>query len=123
MRPVWGIAAATLLAIVLLRPYAQHQPGMQQIALTSTRSAESAPAYTAGTPLDLSLETAGLPAAAAYIVEIVDGEGAVRWQSPPAASVARVNIPQRLSAGQHWVRIYAHPKGADPLREFSLRLK
>jgi hypothetical protein len=77
----------------------------------------------AGRPLELSIDSADLPAVSAYRVEVVNATGQPAWSGAATLSngTLSVQIPHGLKPGTHWVRLFAVQGGL--LREFGLRLR
>jgi hypothetical protein len=119
--PVWvgALACALVLAIVPMR-----RPDSQHVDLTSYRGAEAPVAGKAGAPLELSLDATGLTDPK-YRVDLADNRGAVVWSGEGSVTAGRIEakVPNRLSAGRYWVRLYPTSGSADSLREFGLKLE
>jgi hypothetical protein len=94
------------------------------ILLASYRGADQAQIAQApaGRPLDLRIDGAGIPNPERCRVELVNAVGDVQWNGnlTVAGSQLQANVPERLKAGQYWVRIYGSDNSL--LREFGLRV-
>ncbi len=113
------VAAAVLVVFVPAR-----NPGSQAVSLVVTRGAESAVHAKARVPIMLQLDLTGLaPLADQYVVEVVDSSGnqVGTYEAPASGDKLSVKIPERLSAGQYWIRLRSSPK-SDLLREFGLAM-
>ncbi|MBM3737418.1 MAG: hypothetical protein FJW39_16685 [Acidobacteria bacterium] len=115
--PVLAMAAFGVMAFL---PREYKEPGLASVSLISMRGeAETVPKVVAGNRLHLTLDARGLPEVPVYTVEIVDAKGTQLWtgQSKLAPNGIAVTTSIAVSAGQHWIRVYA----ADQLlREFGL---
>ncbi|MGH9631651.1 MAG: anti-sigma factor family protein [Bryobacteraceae bacterium] len=126
-KPVWAAACAALLVMAIVVPgrFTSAPESAQVVELSALREGSSAPRIQAGAPIELKLSTAELPAASSYTVEVVDGSGTVVWESRVDAEAEQltVSIPERLSAGRHWVRLYSDSLKTDLLREYALQVQ
>ena len=104
-------AAAVVLVVVVERRPSLEQP--QSVTLESYRGEDVPEAHArARQPLELKIDTTGVPANAALWLEVVDGGGKTVWSGAPG-----VRTPG-LTAGTYWVRLYA-PR-PQLVREFPL---
>ena len=76
----------------------------------------------AGRPLDLRIDSVGIPSPERCRVELVNATGDVQWNGglTLVGSQLQASVPERLRAGQYWVRIYASDNSL--LREFGLHV-
>lgn len=110
-------AAAIFLGSTLMR---REWPPVA-VALSAMRGAGAA--VRARGPLDLDLDTSGLPAAE-YRVEIVDALGKSVWKTahvPAQSDHVRVRVERRLGGGQYFIRAIL-PDGSTA-REYSLEVQ
>ena len=121
-RPVWAGAIAVAAVLLLMIP--MRRPDSQRVDLTAYRGAEASIGAKAGTPLELTLDASGL-APAEYRIDLANSRGAVVWTGEATVDSARLTaeVPDQLSAGQYWVRVYAKDQAADPVREYGLKLE
>lgn len=117
-RFVLPLAAAFLVLAAILIPRdfigGSHPPFA--IGLAATRGAGIEAKAPEDTPLALQLDVTGLPAAASYKLEMVDGTGIQVWTGTfPGANV------KPTPAGTYFVRLYS-PAG-DLLREYGLEIE
>ncbi len=128
----WKLALATGLAslalVGVLVPQRTEVRGSPfAVLLQATRGVQD-PAGArapAGRPLELKLDLTGLEPLAACRVEIVDGDGVLKWsaQGKPEQGILSVAAPGNLPQGQYWIRVYDPAPGADLRREFGLLLE
>ena len=134
MRPTWArvavfpapvaIAALAVAAILLFSPsFRASTAAPQAVELRAFRGVGEVTA-SAGRPLQISLDGAGLDAAADVELRIVDEAGRQVWQSKPRPSGGNstdvVHAP--LGTGVFWVRLNA-PGQVEPLREYRLQVE
>lgn len=123
--PVWLAAAAAvvmaLIAIQKLRPWDAAVPPVA-VDLSVMRGPVAVALAPAGKPLELRLDVAGLPAAPAWRIELVNAEGADVWRGPASRTdtAAVVGVPSQ-SPGTYFVRLYSG-EGA-MVREYGLELR
>ena len=128
LRPAYTLCAAfALCLVVLVLPQFRHQPSAQQeVFLQSYRGGEAASAE-AGRSLVLLLDTAGLPAASSYVLQVVGSGGRVLIQTEArlagGSPVLRVPLDRSLATGNYWVRICDRDNPAAVLRETSLAVR
>jgi hypothetical protein len=121
-RVAWTVAFIAAAALVIFIP--SRNPGLQDISLAVTRGAESAVHGKAKVPIMLQLDLTGLAFLSdQYVVEVVDSSGnpVGTYKAPASGDKLTVKIPERLSAGQYWIRLHA-PAKSDLLREFGLAM-
>ncbi|HXP86890.1 MAG TPA: hypothetical protein VN841_19330 [Bryobacteraceae bacterium] len=77
----------------------------------------------AGRPLALAIEVPDIAPCGQCRVDMVNESGRTAWSGLAAITDGRLVItaPVELSSGLYWVRLYTG--GADPAREFGLRLE
>jgi methionine-rich copper-binding protein CopC len=121
-RVAWTLAFVAAAMFVILIP--SRNPGSQDISLAATRGGESAVHGKAKVPITLQLDLTGLaPLSDQYVVEVVDSSGNLvgTYKAPASGDKLTVKIPDRLRAGQYWVRLHTLAK-SDLLREFGLAM-
>jgi anti-sigma factor RsiW len=126
-KPMWaaGVAvAAAAIMMPLFGPALMNSPSPVSVQLYATRSADAA-VVRAGSPLELTIDTAGVDAGPKATVEVVNLQGAQIWQGnlQQANNRFSVSLPDGLSAGSYWVRLYNDGNRTDPIREFALLAK
>ena len=121
-RVAWTSAFIAVAALAIFVPV--WNPGSQAISLAVTRGAEPAVHAKAKVPIVLQLDLTGLaPSSDQYVVEVVDSSGnpVATYKALASGDKLAVKIPERLSAGQYWIRLYFSTKN-DLLREFGLAM-
>jgi hypothetical protein len=95
------------------------------VTLKALRGGDAAFAATApaGRPLALAIEVPDIAVCAQCRVEMVNDLGRVAWSGNVIVADGRLEVtaPVELTSGNYWVRLYTG--GADPAREFGLRLE
>ena len=122
---VGAVAAAAALLAVILIPRSEQPATPVMVTLEAVRSASiGQPTVPAAVPLQLRLDTKGLPAEASYLVQIVDHEGSLVWQGTVSMVDAylQVEFADGLPAGTYWVRLYRHRLPEQLLREYRLQV-
>jgi hypothetical protein len=118
--PVFALA---ILAVLVVRRQVQAPLAPVTVSLSSVRGLGPLASAPPGRPLFLSIEAPDLTPGSGYHVELVDASGGLIWKGAATASDGKltVDVPEALSAGVYWVRLYgAH---SDLLREFGLSAK
>ncbi len=120
-RVMWGVAFAGIAVLLLVAGVRMmHGPRAQAVVLVAMRgSGEAEPLAQPGTPLELTLDIAGLPAMPEYRIEIVNDRGESVFERAAAAAGSKVTI--RVGArkkGLYFVRVYGPERNL--LREYSL---
>jgi anti-sigma factor RsiW len=119
-------AGALALASLLLVMVFTRSNRTESVQLIARRGAENAAASVrAGSRVEMTLETAGLPESARYYIEVANQDGKAVWSGSSArtGSGMKVSVDESLAAGNYWVRIYRDAGHEDLLREFSLIAK
>ena len=95
------------------------------VLLASYRGAEASQMAKApaGRPLDLRMNRTDVPDPEHCRLEVVNAMGVPQWSGKVTVNGSQLlaEVPQRLRAGQYWVRIYTSDNTL--LREFGLRLE
>jgi hypothetical protein len=121
-RVTWTVAFLAVAALVIMIP--ARNPGSQAISLGVTRGGESAVHAKAKVPIMLELDLTGLvPSPDPYVIEVVDSSGNLvgTYKAPASGDKLAVKIPDRLSAGQYWIRLHSSPNN-DMVREYGLAM-
>lgn len=112
-----NVAAAAILLLTCLTGLLSwrspaHDP--KTVALNAYRG-DTVSLAPVGHPLDLQIDLKDVPKAAAYRVEVVDGNGRRVWFGGTPA-----HIPKGLPKGDYWVRLLT--ENGEWLREFGLKV-
>jgi hypothetical protein len=135
-------AAALLLAALLvilvsttIAWHAQPVPPAATVQLAALRGGESGGLSQAPSdrPLDLTVDSANLPPAPAYRLELVNQSGRKIWSGQAALTGTRLwaHVASGLPPGVYWIRLYSSPIYTSQnqtaqnqlLREFGMRLE
>jgi len=123
--PVVGVAMAAIVITVTTLGWRTQFPSYQAVELEATRGA-AAGVVSANAPVRLNLDVIGLPENAAFTVELVDDLGRPKWDRRdvrPSAGRLSASVPERLRAGQYFVRVYSNPLRNELLREYGLAVR
>lgn len=119
-------AAAVLLLAVFSPMVRGPAPAMANLELLATRDAGTPTAVEApeDASLNLTLNTAGLPNASSWLVQIADSNGAVVRQVTGTTVNSRVvvQVSPGLDTGVYWVRLASADSPEKLLREYALRI-
>ena len=126
-RMAWGLALAASIAVIVAIPqFRTITNPAQEITLSAMRGPESAaPNASADRPITLRIDVSELPAAPAYILEVVDASGGTLWRGRSEVREGTMVQPieRTLPAGQYWVRLYSDDPRRTLLREFSMLVR
>lgn len=124
-RAAFALAATVCVAAVVgLGPLWQQRQEPQSLTLEAFRGT-GVSELAAGKAFELALDTAGLPEADQYQVEIADRQGKSVHQlvATRTGNRLKINKDDGLTGGQYWVRIYTGNQPRILLREFELRVR
>lgn len=124
-KPVWSIAIAALLLIVLI-PRGLAPSPQTEVVLTTTRGATSwFPSAPEGRLILLRIDATQILRADGYQLELVDPTGQPIWHAHVEATNNQIaaRLPKRLRAGRYWIRLYDTGNPWTLLREYGLNVE
>jgi hypothetical protein len=125
--PHRGVLAMGLAAVcVALIVVPSRTPDTQSVELSASRGPDiGAPQIKGGSPVTLSLDLTEVPASPVYTVELVNSSGSLIWEGKiePSGNRLTAAVPEQLSSGRYWVRLYGNSLKTDLLREYPLSVK
>jgi hypothetical protein len=123
-RGVWAMGLAAVCVALIVVP--SRTPVSQSVELSASRGADTAsPQIKGGSPVTLSLDVTEVPASPVYTVELVNSSGGLIWEGKiePSGNRLTAAVPEQLSSGRYWVRLYGNSLKTDLLREYPLSVK
>lgn len=121
-----GAFAALVLAAgapFLLREGPAGAPVAVDLSAMRGPASSAMPEVERGHALKLRLDARELATAASYRAEVVDGSNKTIWTGTPQqdGTGLTIEVAKPLGRGLHWIRLYG--SGADPIREYGLKIK
>jgi hypothetical protein len=121
----WAGAIAIIVMVVAV-PMRRSEKGQSEVTLTAHRGGDTLPIAhaRAGTGLLLQVDVTEVVKADGYWLELVDADGQQVWRASayPNHNRLAVLVPNKLSTGKYWVRLFDRSQPPAVIREYGLEL-